>query len=71
MLNEFTGFETQSRLVRIPVCYDDEFAIDMPWIAEQKNLTREEISPSAQLEAISCLYAWIFAGLPRIWGEVG
>ena len=27
----------------IPVCYDDEFAIDLPWIAEQKNLTREEI----------------------------
>ena len=43
MLNEFTGFETTTRFVRIPVCYDDEFAIDMPWIAEQKNLTREEI----------------------------
>ena len=43
MLNEFTGLETIPDLVRIPVCYDDEFAIDLRWIAEQKNLTREEI----------------------------
>ena len=43
MLNDFTRFETTSDLVRIPVCYDSEFAIDLPWVAEQKNLTREEI----------------------------
>ena len=43
MLNEFTGLETIPDLIRIPVCYDDEFANDLPWMAEQKNLTREEI----------------------------
>jgi len=43
MLNEFTGPETIPDLVRIPVCYDDEFANDLRWIAEQKKLTREEI----------------------------
>jgi len=43
MLNEFTGLETIPDLIRIPVCYGDEFAIDLPWIGQQKNLTREEI----------------------------
>jgi len=43
MLHEFTDLETIPDLIRIPVCYDDEFGIDLPWIAEQKNLTREEI----------------------------
>ena len=43
MASKVTGFETIADLVRIPVCYDEEFAIDLPWIATQKNLTREEI----------------------------
>lgn len=43
MLNEFKAFDTGSDLVRIPVCYDDEYAIDLPSIASQKNLTRNEI----------------------------
>jgi inhibitor of KinA len=43
MLNEFTGFKTIPDLVRIPVCYDEEFAIDLAWIAQQKKLAPEEI----------------------------
>lgn len=43
MLNEFSAADASSDLVRIPVCYDDEFAIDLPWIASHQNLTREEI----------------------------
>jgi len=43
MLTEFAGLQTIPDLIRIPVCYDNEFAIDLPWIAEQKSLTREEI----------------------------
>jgi inhibitor of KinA len=43
MLNEFSGLESTSDLIRLPVCYDDEFAIDLPWIAKQKNLTGEEV----------------------------
>ena len=33
----------EKNVIRIPVCYDDEFAIDLSWIANQKNLTREEV----------------------------
>ena len=36
MLTEFAGLQTIPDLIRIPVCYDNEFAIDLPWIAEQK-----------------------------------
>src|SRR4030095_15095963 len=43
MLTEFAGFQTIPDLIRIPVCYDNVFAIDLPWIAEQKGLTGEEI----------------------------
>jgi len=43
MLHEFTTIDAISDLIRIPVCYDDEFAIDLPRIEEQKGLTREEI----------------------------
>jgi inhibitor of KinA len=43
MLNKFTGFEAIPDLVRIPVCYDDEFGNDLSWMTGQKNLTREEI----------------------------
>jgi inhibitor of KinA len=43
MVNEFEGFKTIPDLIRIPVCYDEQFAIDLPWIAEQKKLTPEEI----------------------------
>jgi len=43
MLNEFHEFETIPDLIRIPVCYDEQFAIDLAWIAEQKKLAPEEI----------------------------
>jgi len=43
MVHDFNGFASTPGLVRIPVCYDSGFAIDLPWIGEQKNLTREEI----------------------------
>jgi inhibitor of KinA len=43
MLNELPGVEIIPDLIRIPVCYDDEFGIDLHWIAKQKNLDREEI----------------------------
>jgi inhibitor of KinA len=43
MLNEFEGFKTTSGVIRIPVCYDNGFAIDLPWISKQKNLSPEEI----------------------------
>lgn len=35
--------EREGRLVRIPVCYDDEFALDIHHIASIKNISVEEI----------------------------
>ncbi len=34
---------TVSQVVKIPVCYDEEFGIDLPRIAREKNLDKEEI----------------------------
>jgi inhibitor of KinA len=43
MLNEFKNVQTDKNLVRIPVCYEDEYAIDLPWIAEKRNIVPGEI----------------------------
>jgi inhibitor of KinA len=43
MQNEFDSYKTTSNLIRIPVCYDERFAIDLQWIAEQKKIAPEEI----------------------------
>jgi len=41
MLNEIEF--TEPRLVKIPVCFDAEFALDLDFIASENNLTREEV----------------------------
>lgn len=33
----------EKNIIRIPVCYDDEFAIDVLWISEQKKISKEDI----------------------------
>ena len=38
-----TPMDSLSRLVKIPVCYEKEFGLDLEEIAEQKNITVEEI----------------------------
>lgn len=38
--------ETESRLIEIPVCYDDEYAPDLRWVAEIKGITAEEVVQS-------------------------
>src|SRR5690242_5090838 len=43
MVHEFDGFKSIPDLIRIPVCYDEQFAIDLPWIVEQKKLAPKEI----------------------------
>jgi inhibitor of KinA len=40
---DFTGHEAEKNLVRIPVCYEGEFAIDLHSIAMQKNISIQEI----------------------------
>ena len=42
MLKDLAYFRTSTNLVRIPVCYE-EFGIDLQFIAEQKNISPEEI----------------------------
>ncbi len=38
--------KTNVRLMKIPVCYDDEFAPDLRWVADQKNLSVKEVIQS-------------------------
>jgi inhibitor of KinA len=33
----------EGRLLRIPVCYEGEYAPDLEWVVRQKGLTREEV----------------------------
>lgn len=37
------GIEIKERLIKIPVCYEDEFAMDILQLAAAKNLTVEEV----------------------------
>ena len=32
-----------SNIIRIPVCYDEEFGIDLTWMSDQKNISVDEI----------------------------
>ena len=43
MRHNFAVDSEQRNLLRIPVCYEDEFAADMDWIGRQKNMSKEEI----------------------------
>ena len=40
---EVAGIRSTADPVRIPVCYENEFAIDLQWIAEQKNISAGEV----------------------------
>jgi inhibitor of KinA len=43
MENELAIDELSSDLIRIPVCYNEEFGIDLKWMAEQKNISTDTI----------------------------
>jgi inhibitor of KinA len=43
MKDEITSDEINSTLIRIPVCYNGEFGIDLKWMAEQKNISTNDI----------------------------
>ncbi|HEV8283873.1 MAG TPA: 5-oxoprolinase subunit PxpB [Chitinophagaceae bacterium] len=43
MRNDFDNIQNSSNFVRVPVCYENEFATDLKSIAEQKNISSEEI----------------------------
>jgi len=40
---DFKGAEAEKHIIRIPVCYEDEFAIDLNFIAQQKNISSQEV----------------------------
>lgn len=43
MLHDFSDAESEKNVVRIPVCYEDEFANDIQWLAGQKNISVADI----------------------------
>jgi len=43
MKNDFTVISDEKNIVRIPVCYEGEFAIDLEWMAAQKNILPDEM----------------------------
>lgn len=43
MRHEFASVPANSNLVRIPVCYENEFGIDLQFIAELRKISPEEI----------------------------
>lgn len=43
MLHDFSHSENEKNVVRIPVCYENEFANDIHWLAREKNISIEEI----------------------------
>jgi inhibitor of KinA len=40
---DLTGMQIAGNFVRIPVCYENEFAPDLYWLAGQKNISPEEV----------------------------
>jgi inhibitor of KinA len=43
MRNNFPYVSTERNLLRIPVCYEKEFAMDLQWMARQKNISAEDL----------------------------
>jgi len=43
MQTNHTATAEDKKIIRIPVCYDDEFAIDILWISEQRSISKETI----------------------------
>ena len=43
MLQDLEGTQPEKNVVRIPVCYEDQFATDIHWLAEQKNISHQDI----------------------------
>ncbi|HEY2720293.1 MAG TPA: 5-oxoprolinase subunit PxpB [Chitinophagaceae bacterium] len=40
---QFADAPSNSKIIRIPVCYETEYGTDLPWIAGQKNISTDEI----------------------------
>jgi inhibitor of KinA len=43
MLQDFEDTYREMNVVRMPVCYEDEFAPDIHWLAEQNNISAQNI----------------------------
>ena len=43
MQDDIECFIEEKNIVRIPVCYENEFAIDLPWMSTEKKIPGEEI----------------------------
>jgi inhibitor of KinA len=43
MLQEFEDTQLQKNVVRVPVCYEEEFATDIHWLSEQNGISTQDI----------------------------
>jgi inhibitor of KinA len=43
MAQDFEDTAGEKNVIRIPVCYEDEFATDIQWLAEHSNISTQEI----------------------------
>ncbi|HMG67865.1 MAG TPA: 5-oxoprolinase subunit PxpB [Chitinophagaceae bacterium] len=43
MKEEFVDNSPEKNLVRIPVCYEEAFGIDLSWLADQKGISSQEV----------------------------
>ncbi len=43
LMNSLPPVNERSRIIQIPVCYDEQFGPDLPFVAAHNNLTREEV----------------------------
>lgn len=52
--------KSTAKVWNIPVCYDDEFALDMKNVCSHTNLEREEVIKPSHIKALLNLYVGIF-----------
>ena len=46
---------TPKRVVKVPVCYEDQFAPDLAWVSSEKGLSREEIVKIHRSKRYTCM----------------
>jgi len=69
MQNDFADSGSEQHVVRVPVCYEEEFGIDLPKIAEEKSISIPEI---IQLHSSKMYRVYMLGFLPGFpyMGEV-
>jgi len=61
-----SGKAFQSRTVRVPVCYDDEFAMDLEYVSDACKLTRQQVIDLHTRDHVNVFALGFAPGLPYI-----